>query len=245
VEFIARLRELSGGLPVGIKMCVGQPGEFAAFCKAITEVGVGPDFITVDGGEGGTGAAPPEFSDSIGLPLEEGLVLVRNMLIGADLRDKVKLIASGRITSGFSVTRSLALGADVTNSARGFMMSLGCIQALKCNSNKCPTGIATTNADLMHGLCPKDKAVRVYNYHDRTVQSAVEIVGAMGHESMDGVTGNDIMRRVRTNQVRTLSEHFPSLPAGSLIAGTAPERMQMAWDSSSSHRPSSCNRWIY
>jgi len=119
VQFIAHLRDLSVGLPIGIKMCVGQPREFALLCKAITEIGVGPDFITVDGAEGGTGAAPPEFSDSIGLPLEEGLVVVRNMLIGAGLRDKIQIIASGRVTNGFGIVRTLALGADVTNSARG------------------------------------------------------------------------------------------------------------------------------
>ena len=152
LEFIANLRELSDGLPCGIKMCVGHPKEFATLCKAIVDVGVGPDFITIDGAEGGTGAAPPEFSDSIGLPLQEGLVLARDILDGSNLRGKIKLIASGRITNGFSITRNLALGADITNSARGFMMSLGCIQALKCNSNKCPTGIATQNKDLMFGL---------------------------------------------------------------------------------------------
>jgi len=152
VSFIANLREMSGGLPVGVKMCVGRPTDLAHLCKAILDMGTGPDFITIDGAEGGTGAAPPEFSNSIGLPLEDGLVLARNLLVGSNLRDKVKLIASGRITNGFSITRTLALGADVTNSARGFMMSLGCIQALKCNSNKCPTGIATQNKDLMYGL---------------------------------------------------------------------------------------------
>ncbi len=152
VTFIAQLRELSGGSPVGIKMCIGQPQDFANLCKAIIEVGIGPDFITIDGAEGGTGAAPPEFSDSVGLPLEQGLVLARDYLVATNLRDRIKLIASGRITSGFSITRNLALGADVTNSARGFMMSLGCIQALKCNSNKCPTGIATQNKELMYGL---------------------------------------------------------------------------------------------
>ena len=136
VAFIAKLRDLSGGLPVGIKLCIGQPHDFANLCKAIVEVGVGPDFITIDGAEGGTGAAPPEFSDSVGLPLQEGLVLARDFLVGANLKDQIKLIASGRITSGFGVVRNLALGADITNSARGFMMSLGCIQALKCNSNK-------------------------------------------------------------------------------------------------------------
>lgn len=243
MQFISHLRDLSGGLPIGIKLCVGQPKEFAALCKAITEIGVGPDFITVDGAEGGTGAAPPEFSDSIGLPLEEGLVLVRNMLIGAGLRDKVKIIAAGRITNGFAIVRTLALGADVTNSARGFMLSLGCIQALKCNSNKCPTGIATTNKDLMEGLDPEDKALRVYNFHKRTVQAALDIIGAMGHECVSDVTSDDIMRR-GSNNVRTLSERFPSIEPNSLLEGKAPERLQNIWDGCSSHKSSS-KRWIY
>jgi glutamate synthase domain-containing protein 2 len=140
IEFIVKVRDLSGGLPVGIKLCVGDPSEIATLCHAMVELGNGPDFITIDGAEGGTGAAPPELSNSVGMPLEEGLVLVRNMLLGAGLRDKVRLNASGRITSGFSILRTLALGADYTSAARAFMMSLGCIQALKCNTNKCPTG---------------------------------------------------------------------------------------------------------
>jgi glutamate synthase domain-containing protein 2 len=140
VEFIAKVREVSGGLPVGIKMCVGEPADVASLCKAMVEIGNGPDFITVDGAEGGTGAAPPELSNSVGLPLEEGLVLVRNMLVGSGLKDKTMINASGRIVSGFSLVRTIALGADITSAARAFMMSLGCIQALKCNTNKCPTG---------------------------------------------------------------------------------------------------------
>lgn len=228
--FISLLRESSGGLPIGIKMCVGKPGEVAALCKAIYESGTGPDFITIDGAEGGTGAAPPEFSNNIGVPLEEGLVLVRNMLVGAGLREKVKIIASGRIISGFSIVKNLALGADVTNSARGFMMSLGCIQALKCNTNKCPTGIATTDKELMHGLVPDEKSARVYNYQRLTVKSAVEIIGAMGNTSIDHVSSDDITRRVRSNEVKTLSEHFPNVENGSLLDGTAPQRLQSVWN---------------
>jgi glutamate synthase domain-containing protein 2 len=160
VEFIAKVREYSGGLPIGIKLCVGEPGDIATLCKAMLEIGNGPDFITVDGAEGGTGAAPPEFSNSIGFPLEEGLVVVRNMLVGAGLKDKVAINASGRITSGFSLVRNLALGADSICAARAFMLSLGCIQALKCNTNKCPTGIATLDKDLMEGLDPQLKSTR-------------------------------------------------------------------------------------
>ena len=160
VEFIAQVRELGNGIPVGVKLCVGGPGDIADLCHAMLEVGNGPDFITVDGAEGGTGAAPPELSNSVGLPLEEGIVVVRNLLMGAGMRDKVKIAASGRVTTGFSLVRTLALGADTTSAARAFMMSLGCIQALKCNTNKCPTGIATLDQSLMYGLDPELKSHR-------------------------------------------------------------------------------------
>lgn len=160
VHFIAKLRELGDGIPIGIKLCVGEPGDIAALCKAMVEIGNGPDFITVDGAEGGTGAAPPELTNSVGLPLEEGIVVVRNMLIGAGLKSNVAINASGRVSSGFSLVKTIALGADITSAARAFMISLGCIQALKCNTNKCPTGIATLNNDLMFGLDPSLKSVR-------------------------------------------------------------------------------------
>lgn len=230
VEFISTVRELSNGLPVGVKMCIGQPLEIARFVKACHEMGMGPDFITVDGGEGGTGAAPPEFSDSIGYPLEDGLVLVRNLLIGADLKDKISIIASGKASTGFSIVKNLSLGADCVNSARAFMLSLGCIQALKCNTNKCPTGIATSDKDLMYGLVPEEKSVRVFNFHRRTVQSVVDIVGAIGHSSIKQVDANDIMRRIRSNEVCTLAEHYPKVNKGSLLEKSAPTQLQRYWD---------------
>lgn len=239
VEFINLVRETSGGLPVGIKLCVGSPSEFGNLCRAMVETGNGPDFITVDGAEGGTGAAPPELSDSVGLPLEEGLVTVRNMLVGAGLRDKVKINASARVTSGFSIVRAIALGADITSAARAFMMSLGCIQALKCNTNKCPTGIATQNKKLMFGLDPEEKAARVYHYHKKTMESASDIVGIIGHESFAEMSPKDIMRRVKQGEVATLAECFPEVKPGALLKGDAPERLQHVWD----HRTS--QRWIY
>jgi glutamate synthase domain-containing protein 2 len=180
VDFIVSLRELGNGIPVGVKMCVGHPGDIARLCRAISEIQNGPDFLTIDGAEGGTGAAPPEFMNSVGLPLEEGLILVRNMIEGAGLRSKTKLIASGRVLSGFDLLRTICLGADAVNSARGFMMSLGCIQALKCNTNKCPTGITTQDELLMAGLDPEDKMVRVFNFHKKTVEAACDLLGAMG-----------------------------------------------------------------
>jgi len=245
VHFISQVRDLSGGLPVGIKLCVGQPGEFAALCKAIHEVGMGPDFITVDGSEGGTGAAPPELSDHVGLPVEEGVVMVRNMLVGANLKDKIAINVSGKITSGYSIVRAIALGADVTCAARAFMLSLGCIQALKCNTNKCPTGVATQDKDLMYGLDPQDKTHRVFNYHKLTVAAASDIVGVMGYESFSDVKPNDIMRRTDSN-VRTLSELFPEVTPGCLLDGSGPDRLQAAWDScSETDHGAICRRWIY
>jgi len=197
IEFICQLREYGGGLPVGIKLCVGDPREIAALVRAMVDMGNGPDFITVDGSEGGTGAAPPEYSNSVGLPLEEGLVVVRNLLTGAGMRSKVRINASGKICSGFSLTRTLALGADITCAARAFMLSLGCIQALKCNTNKCPTGIATQNKELQYGLDPEDKTFRVYNFHRRTVQAAAEIVGTIGHGRFSELEGMWTMGRQR------------------------------------------------
>lgn len=246
VEFISKVRDLSVGLPVGIKLCVGQPGEFAALCKAIHESGMGPDFITVDGAEGGTGAAPPELSDHVGLPLEEGIVLVRNMLVGANLKDKIVLNVSGKVMSGFSIVRNIALGADITCAARAFMLSLGCIQSLKCNTNKCPTGVATQDKELMYGLDPHDKTHRVFHYHKRTVAAASDIVGIMGYNSFSDVKANDIMRRV-DNSVRTLSELFPEVEAGCLVDGSGPNRLQAVWDRcvAEDNKGITTRRWIY
>ena len=239
VEFLAHVREVSGGIPVGVKMCVGDPAEVATFCKAIVEIGTGPDFITVDGAEGGTGAAPPELTNYMGLPLEEGLVLVRNLLIGAGLKDKIVINASWHIYSGFSIVKTIALGADITSAARAFMMSLGCIQALKCNTNKCPTGIATQNKELMFGLCPEEKSLRVFHYHLKTVQSASDIVGIIGHDTFSKISPKDSMRRVRQGEVATLSECFPEVNEGCLLNGTAPERLQDIWNNGTARR------WIY
>lgn len=177
--FIQQLRELSGGKPIGFKMCVGDPTEIAAVVHAMVDLDIYPDFITVDGGEGGTGAAPPEFSNSIGTPLVEGLYLVNSLLEGAAIREKIKIIVAGKVLSGFSLVRCLALGADVCNAARAMMFALGCVQALKCNTNKCPTGVATQEPHLMQGLVVEDKARRVANYQQQTIKSAMEIVGAV------------------------------------------------------------------
>ena len=219
IEFVAKLRELSGGKPIGFKMCVGHPVEFASIVRAIVDVGVehGPDFITIDGSEGGTGAAPPEFSNRIGMPLVEGLSMARNFLEGADLKKNIKLIASGRVLNGFDVVRTLSLGADVCNSARGMMFALGCIQALQCGSNKCPTGIATQNPRLFNGLHVDDKRVRVRNYQHKTVHTALEIVGALGLESPVELKPEHVYRRIDGLKTSTFEGMYHSMETGALL----------------------------
>ncbi|KAL9187423.1 hypothetical protein ACHAXT_001526 [Thalassiosira profunda] len=238
-DFIAKLRKLSGGKPVGIKLCVGHPEEFASLVRAFLDTGVAPDFITIDGAEGGTGAAPPEFSNSIGTPLNEGLSLAHAMLVGAGLRDPedksksvVALIASGKVTSGFSMYRNFALGADACNAARSFLFSLGCIQALKCNTNTCPTGITTQNKELSWGLDPESKQVRVANFHRETVKACREIMEATGVTSWGNVQPHHVCRRIGLGQSKTLEEVFVHLQVkkGDLLAGSGPERLQRCWD---------------
>ena len=180
LDFISELRELSEGKPVGFKLCVGRTEEFIELCLEMKKRKVFPDFITVDGAEGGTGAAPLEFSDSVGLPLEPALIFVNKTLVKHGLRDEVKVIASGRVLTAFSILRFRALGADLCNSARAFMFSLGCIQALRCNTNDCPTGIATQNNMLQKGIDVSDKSERVFNFHKNTVHAVLELLGACG-----------------------------------------------------------------
>ena len=177
LEFVQQLRELSGGKPVGFKMCIGRRDEFLGICKAMLQTGIIPDFITVDGGEGGTGAAPTEMTNSVGTPLKDALTFVNQAMIGIGVRDKMRIIASGKILSAFHLLRALALGADAVNSARGMMMALGCIQARSCNTDHCPTGIATQNRARSAGLVVSDKAQRVANFHRSTVTNLVELLG--------------------------------------------------------------------
>ena len=224
VEFIAKLRNLSGGKPVGFKLCIGHKSEFIAICKAMVELDSFPDFITVDGGEGGTGAAPQEFSNYVGAPLLDGLAFVQNILVGFGIRQHIKIIASGKILSGFHLVRAIALGADGCNSARAMMMALGCIQALVCNTNECPTGVATQNPQLVAGLVVNDKKHRVANYHEDTVKSFVELLGAAGICEPSQLTRSHIYRRVFMNEVRTLEDIFPSLQPGSLLHDHIPEK---------------------
>lgn len=229
LEFVTRLRELSGGKPVGFKLCIGDRVEFMAIVKAMVETGMTPDFIAVDGAEGGTGAAPLEFSNSVGTPLSDGLTFVDNALRGANQRDQLKLISAGKITTGFHILHQLALGADGCNSARGMMFALGCIQALKCNSNKCPAGVATQDPKLMKGLDVDDKAVRVANFHNKTVESVLELTGAAGLEHPAALRRHHLVRRVSITEVRDLGFVYPHLPRGALLDESAPEIYRKWW----------------
>ena len=227
LEFVARLRELSGGKPVGFKLCIGRRTDFFALCKAMRETGITPDFVTVDGGEGGTGAAPLEFSNSVGMPARDAWVFAHNALVGCDLRDRVKIVASGRILTAFDMIRALATGADLCASARGFMFALGCIQALRCNSNKCPTGITTQDPRLVQGLDVEDKRLRVARFQEGTVAAALEMLGAMGLASPQELEPHHIFRRVDDLRVRHMGELYEYLEPGQLLDPAAiPENMR-------------------
>lgn len=227
MQFIKKLRELSGGKPVGFKLCVGHKSEFLAICKAMLKTGIYPDFITVDGGEGGTGAAPLEFSNSVGMPLREALAFVYDALTGFDIKQHIKIIASGKVTTGFDLVKNFALGADMCNSARGMMFALGCIQALECNTNTCPTGVATQDASLMKGLVVEDKKTRVANFHDQTVASAIQMIGAAGLKHPDDIHRMFIYRRVSHSQILTYAELFPYAPKGSLLKTPYPLNFEL------------------
>jgi glutamate synthase domain-containing protein 2 len=217
MSFIKQLRELSDGKPVGFKLCVGHKSEFLAICKAMVVTGIYPDFITVDGGEGGTGAAPLEFSNSVGMPLREALAFIYDALTGFDLKKHIKIIASGKVATGFDLVKNFALGADMCNSARGMMFALGCIQALECNTNTCPTGVATQDKSLMKGLVVAEKKDRVASFHKATVSSAIQMIGAAGLQHPDDLHRMFIYRRVSNNQIQTYGELFPYIPKGSLL----------------------------
>lgn len=228
MHFIVKLRDLSGGKPVGFKLCVGKRREFLSICKAMVETGITPDFITVDGGEGGTGAAPLEFSNSIGTPLTEALIFAHNALVGFSLRNKLKVICSGRVITGFDVIKNIAVGADLCNSARGMMMSLGCIQALRCNSNQCPTGVATQDPRLVGGLVIKDKYKRVASFHEETINSAAEMLGAMGLSSPTQLRPWHRMRRTDFTEIKHYGEIYEFLKDGDLLGETLPKTYERA-----------------
>ncbi|MCG8148511.1 FMN-binding glutamate synthase family protein [Moraxella sp. PS-22] len=217
VQFWQQLRELSGGKPVGFKLCVGQPWQFMAIVKAMIEADNYPDFIVVDGAEGGTGAAPVEFMDNVGMPLLDGFLLVHNTLVGAGVRDKIKIGVSGKIISAFDIARMLALGADWCNSARGFMFAVGCIQSRACHTNKCPTGVATQDPYRQRALHIPDKAQRVYNFHKNTLKSLAAIVGAVGLHHPKDLQAYHIARRLENGQIKLLSKFYYFTEPGVLL----------------------------
>ncbi len=229
LQWIEDLRKLSDGKPIGFKFCVGRPEEFMALCMAMRASGKHPDFIVVDGGEGGTGAAPLEFSNSVGMPLNDGLAFVHNCLVGFALREKIKIVASGKVITGFDMATRLALGADLCNSARAMMMAVGCIQARRCNTNDCPAGVATQKKNLMQGLDVSDKAPRVESYHRETIQSLLELVGAAGLDAPSQITPHHIMRRVQGTEVRSYFDLYPFIERGALISDPVPEAYEDAW----------------
>ena len=224
MNFIKECRDLSGGKPIGIKLCIGHKREFISLCKAMLETGVKPDFISIDGGEGGTGAAPVEFSNSVGTPFREGLSFAYNALVGFGIKTDIQLIASGKIVSGFDMFRAIALGADACTSARAMMMAVGCIQALECNKNSCPTGVATQDKSLMKGLVVSDKKHRIANYHKETVKSFVELLAAAGLSHSDEVNRSHIYTRIDQHVSKSFYKLYPYIPEGSLLnSGDYPE----------------------
>ena len=226
MHFIERLRQLSGGKPVGFKFCVGHVWEWFALAKAMRETGIWPDFIVVDGAEGGTGAAPLEFTDHVGAPLQEGLLLVHNTLVGLNERHRVKIGCAGKVISAFDIARMMALGADWCNSARGFMFALGCIQAQTCHSGECPTGVTSQDPWRQRALVVGDKAERVYRYHHNTLHALQELVQAAGLQHPGEITADHILRRVSGFEVGRLANLLPYMQPGELLAA---ERGEAPW----------------
>jgi glutamate synthase domain-containing protein 2 len=220
MHFIAYLRELSGGKPTGFKLCIGHPWEWFAIVKAMLATGITPDFIVVDGAEGGTGAAPLEFTDHVGAPLQEGLLLVHNTLKGVNLREHIRLGCAGKVVSAFDIARMMALGADWCNSARGFMFALGCIQAQSCHTGNCPTGVTTQDPHRQQALHVPTKADRVYNFHQQTLHALQEMVQAAGLTHPGAISAHHIVRRLDDNQVRLLANLVPQVAEGALLNGS-------------------------
>jgi glutamate synthase domain-containing protein 2 len=219
LQFVAQLRELSQGKPVGMKFCLGHPWEFMGIAKAMLETGILPDFIVVDGKEGGTGAAPVEFTDHIGVPLREGLLFVHNTLVGLNLRDKIKLGASGKIVSAFDIASVLAIGADWANSARGFMFAIGCIQSQSCHTNKCPTGVATQDPLRQRALVVEDKAQRVFSFHRNTLKALAEMLAAAGLSHPKQLDARHLVRRISTTEIKMFAQEHVFLKPGELLSG--------------------------
>jgi len=236
MQFIETLRELSGGKPTGFKLCIGHPWEWFALAKAMLETGITPDFIVVDGAEGGTGAAPLEFTDHVGAPLQEGLLLVHNTLVGLNLRDKIRIGCAGKVISAFDIARMMALGADWCNSARGFMFALGCIQAQHCHTGMCPTGVSTQDPQRERALVVPTKANRVHLYHENTLKALKELVQAAGLTHPGAITASHIVRRCNDHQVKLLANLLSFVRPGELLSGEMPHNVfKLYWPMASAH----------
>ncbi len=236
MAFIGTLRDLSGGKPVGIKLCLGQPIEFLNLCKAMLECGTGPDFIVVDGKEGGTGAAPLEFMNHMGMPMRDGLSFVHNALVGAGLRHRVKIGCSGKILSAFDMARAMALGADWCNSARGFMFALGCVQSLSCHTDTCPTGVATQDPWRGRAIHVPDKIERVANFHRATLHVLAELTAAAGLDHPNQFTLDHFRRRMAERGVANFADLYPALGEGELLDGARDARLAALWDKARADR---------
>ncbi|WP_394217095.1 FMN-binding glutamate synthase family protein [Brachybacterium vulturis] len=232
IEFLARLRELSGGKPVGVKLCVGSKVEVLSLCKAMLEVGTAPDFIIVDGSEGGTGAAPLEFEDHMGMPLTQGLMTMHNALVGVGLRDRVRLGASGKVAAGNDIVKRIIQGADFTNSARAMMMAIGCIQAQRCHTGRCPTGVTTQDPYRQRGLVVEDKAVRVTQYQQGTVAEAVKLMAAMGVSDPSELRPWMLRRNLSQTANASYAELYEWLEPDQLLTDP-PEDWAAAWTAAS------------
>ncbi len=230
VEFAARMRDLSGGKPVGLKLCIGYPHELFAVMKAMLETGILVDFIVIDGAEGGTGAAPTELSDRVGMPLREGLMVARNALVGTNMTGRIRLAASGKITSGAGIAMNAALGADWCNAARAFMFSLGCVQSMRCHTDTCPTGVATQSPARQRALVIPEKAERVARFQRSTLDALHEIVVACGLSSPDEFTPDGLRQRISAVEMRSMDELYPFVEAGELLDGARDARLARWWD---------------
>jgi len=249
LDFVAQLRELSGGKPVGFKLCIGHPYEFLAICKAMIETGSLPDFITIDGAEGGTGAAPVEYSNRFGVPCLEGVYFVHNCLKGIGVRDKIKLIASGKTASAFDIVSKIAVGADVVNAARTMMMALGCVQSQSCNTNRCPTGIATQDPVRGKALDIDSRHQRVANFQRNTLSTFFEMVGAMGLDDPNKLAPHHIWRRVEDESMRYFDEIYNSLAENELLGDKIEGPYSVEWAMASAEtfapQPTSGSRAIH
>jgi glutamate synthase domain-containing protein 2 len=236
MTFLAQLRTLSDAKPIGFKLAIGRKSEFIAICKAMVETGIYPDFITVDGGEGGTGAAPLEYTNSVGMPLREALAFVVDTLIGFELKQMIRVIASGKIFSAFHLVKNMALGADICNSGRGMMLALGCVHSLTCNSNRCPSGVATQDPYLYRGLVVSDKAKRVAQFHAKTVHATADLISSAGLCHTRELNRSHIYRRVSQEKILRYDQIFPDLKPGVLISDTIPDEYALLMQEASSER---------